>query len=150
MAPTRHHDYMECVQMLLLRGEPMIAVSSSGVNAPLAAASHGWLTKYFGEPPNIIREEPPDQMSAALAQSGDAVAVMTEHRALLARNDGLDYRRLSPTPLVEYGVAYIRDNPTPALASLLKTVADVAAPLSEWLPPGNEVIWPPRSGNIVD
>jgi DNA-binding transcriptional LysR family regulator len=150
MAPNHPLMEMECVPITRLRGEPMIAGSSSGVNAPLAAASVGWLTKYIGEPPNIIREEPPDQMSAALAQSGDAVALMTEHRALLARNDGLDYRRLSPTPLVEYGMAYIRDNPSPALASLLKTVADVAPPLPEWLPPGSEVIWPPRSGKVAD
>ncbi len=150
MAPNHPLMEMECVPITRLRGEPMIAVSSSGVNAPLAAASVGWLTKYFGEPPNIIGEEPPDQMSAALAQSGDAVAVMTEHRALLARNDGLDYRRLSPTPLVEYGMAYIRDNPSPALAGLLKTVADVAPPLPELLPPGSEVIWPPRGGKIAD
>jgi len=150
MAPNHPLMKMECVPITRLRGEPMIAVSSSGVNAPLAAASHGWLTKYFGEPPNVIREEPPDQMSAALAQSGDAVALMTEHRALLARNDGLDYRRLSPTPLVEYGLAYIRNNPSPALANLLKTVADVAPPLADWLPPGSEVIWPPRGGKIAD
>jgi len=150
MAPNHPLMQMECVPITRLRGEPMIAVSSSGVNAPLAAASHGWLTKYFGEPPNVIREEPPDQMSAALAQSGGAVALMTEHRALLARNDGLDYRRLSPTPLVEYGLAYIRNNPSPALANLLKTVADVAPPLPDWLPPGSEVIWPPRGGKIAD
>jgi len=150
MAPNHPLMEMECVPITCLRGEPMIAASSSGVNAPLAAASVGWLTKFIGESPNIIREEPPDQMSAALAQSGNAVALMTEHRALLARNDGLDYRRLSPTPLIEYGVAYIRDNPSPALASLLKTVADVAPALSEWLPPGSEVIGPPRSGKIAD
>jgi DNA-binding transcriptional LysR family regulator len=150
MAPNHPLMQLECVPITRLRGEPMIAVSSSGVNAPLAAASHGWLTKHFGEPPNVIREEPPDQMSAALAQSGNAVALMTEHRALLARNEGLDYRRLSPTPLVEYGLAYIRSNPSPALANLLKTVADVAPPLPDWLPPGSEVIWPPRGGKIAD
>jgi DNA-binding transcriptional LysR family regulator len=150
MAPNHPLMQMECVPITRLRGEPMIAVSSSGVNAPLAAASHGWLTKYFGEPPNVIREEPPDQMSAALAQSSDAVALMTEHRALLARNEGLDYRRLSPTPLVEYGLAYIRNNPSPALANLLKTVADVAPPLPDWLPPGSEVIWPHRTGKSAD
>src|SRR2546425_5426527 len=120
---------MERVRIQCLRAVPMIAFSSSGVTAPLAAASVGWLTKYIGEPPNIIREEPPDQMSAALAQAGNAVAVMTEHRAALARSDGLDYRPLSPTPLIEYGFAYVRDNTTPALASLLKTVEDVAPPM---------------------
>jgi hypothetical protein len=36
------------------------------------------------------------------------------------------------------------------LANLLKTVADVAPPLPDWLPPGSEVIWPPRGGKIAD
>src|SRR5713226_317831 len=51
---------------------------------------------------------------------------MTEHRALIARNIGLEYRRLKPTPLIEYGVAYPRENSSPAFASLLKTVEEVA------------------------
>jgi DNA-binding transcriptional LysR family regulator len=150
MAPTHPLMQMERVPIKCLRGEPMIAVSSSGVNAPLAAASVGWLTKYIGEPPNIVREEPPDQMSAALAQSGNAVALMTEHRAVLARSDGLDYRPLSPTPLIEYGFAYIRDNTSPALASLLKTVEDVAPPMPDRLLADSEVIWPPRGGAAAD
>jgi DNA-binding transcriptional LysR family regulator len=150
MAPTHPLMQMERVPIKCLRGEPMIAVSSSGVNAPLAAASIGWLTKYIGEPPNIVREEPPDQMSAALAQTGNAVALMTEHRAARARSDGLDYRPLSPTPLIEYGFAYVRDNTSPALASLLKTVEAVASPMPDRLPADSEVIWPPRGGAAAD
>jgi DNA-binding transcriptional LysR family regulator len=150
MAPTHPLMQMERVPIKCLRGEPMIAVSSSGVNGPLAAASVGWLTKYIGEPPNIVREEPPDQMSAALAQAGNAVALMTEHRAARARSDGLDYRPLSPTPLIEYGFAYVRDNTSPALASLLKTVEDVAPPMPDRLPADSEVIWPPRGGAAPD
>ena len=150
MAPTHPLMQMERVPIKCLRGEPMIAVSSSGVNAPLAAASLGWLTKYIGEPPNVVREEPPDQMSAALAQVGNAVALMTEHRAVRARSDGLDYRPLSPTPLIEYGVAYIRDNTSPALASLIKTVEDVAPPMPERMPADSELIWPPRGGTVAD
>src|SRR5713226_9235848 len=150
MAPTHPLMQMERVPIKCLRGEPMIAVSSSGVNAPLAAASVGWLTKYIGEPPNIVREEPPDQMGAALAKSGNAVALMTEHRAARARSDGLDYRPLSPTPLIEYGFAYVRDNTSPALANLVKTVDEVAPPLSDWLPPDSEVVWPPRGGKRAD
>jgi DNA-binding transcriptional LysR family regulator len=150
MAPTHHLMQMERVPINCLRGERMIAASSSGVNAPLAAASVEWLTKNIGEAPNIVREEPPDQMSAALAQSGSAVALMTEHRALIARSDGLDFRKLSPTPFVEYGVAYIRDNPSPALGSLLKTVEDIAPPLPDCLPADGELIWPNRLAKVAD
>src|SRR5260370_33630085 len=70
MAPNHPLMQMACGPITRLRGEPMIAVSSSGVNAPSAAASPGRLTKYSGGPTTAIREQPPDQLSAALAQSG--------------------------------------------------------------------------------
>jgi DNA-binding transcriptional LysR family regulator len=151
MAPTHEFAQRECVPIKCLRGEPMIAVSS-GVNAPLAAASIKWLTKHMGEPPNIVREEPPDQMAAALAQSGNAVALMTEHRACIAQADGLEYRRLSPRPFIEYGVAYASDNRSRALANLLKIVEDLAPPLLADLPEGSELLWvgPTGAGKVAD
>jgi DNA-binding transcriptional LysR family regulator len=139
MTPAHHLAQMNSVPVKCLRGEQMITVSA-GVNAPLAAASLRWLTHHTGEPPNIIREEPPDQISAALAQSGNAVALMTEHRASMARTDGLVYRHLSPAPIIEYGVAYARDNLSPALANLLKTVEDVTPLLPADLPPDSELL----------
>src|SRR5207245_6821554 len=86
----------------LLRGEPIITVSQ-GVNGPMAAASLSWLERHTGEPPNVVRQEPPDQMAAALARSGNAIALMTEHRAAQAQTDGLVYRSLTPSPIIEYG-----------------------------------------------
>jgi DNA-binding transcriptional LysR family regulator len=129
MAPTNRFAQMKSVPLTCLRGEPMIS-TSAGVNAPLVAATIGWLTKGMGEPPNIVREEPPDQMAAALAQSGNALALMTEHRAILAATEGLVYRRLTPTPVIEYGVAYLYENREPALANLLKIVEYIAPPLA--------------------
>jgi DNA-binding transcriptional LysR family regulator len=139
MTPAHHLAQMESVPVACLRGEPMIGVSA-GVNAPTAAATLRWLTKYTGEPPNIVREEPPDQMAAALAKSGNAVALMTEHRAEIARTDGLVYRKLSPAPVIEYGVAYARDNLSPALANLLKTIEAVTPPLPAELPADTELL----------
>jgi DNA-binding transcriptional LysR family regulator len=151
MSPTHQFAQSEFVPVKSLRGEQMIAVSS-GVNGPLAAAVIRWLTKHTGEPPNIIREEPPDQMAAALAQSGNALALMTEHRACIAQADGLEYRRLSPGPFIEYGVAFATDNPSPALANLLKTVDDLAPPLPANLPEGSELLWvgPNHVGKVAD
>jgi len=139
MKPSHHLAQMKSVPVACLRGEPMIGVSA-GVNAPTAAASLRWLTKHTGEAPNIIREEPPDQMAAALARSGNAVALMTEHRAGIARTDGLVYRKLSPAPVIEYCVAYARDSPLPALANLLKTVEELTPPLPAELPAGSELL----------
>jgi hypothetical protein len=139
MARTHRLAHMTIVPVSRLRGEPMIA-TSAGVNAPLVAATVAWLTDRTGEPPNIIREEPPDQIAAALAQSGNTVALMTEHRAILAANDGLTFRRLKPTPVIEYGVAYLHENRSPALANLLKTVDSIAPRLSADLPVDTELL----------
>jgi len=139
MAPTHRLAKMKNVPVMCLRGERMVS-TSAGVNGPLVAATIGWVAKGTGEPPNIIREEPPDQMGAALAQSGNAFALMTEHRAILAATDGLIYRRLTPTPVIEYGVAYLHENQALPLANLLKTVEDIAPPLQPDLPADSELL----------
>ncbi len=139
MAPTNHLAECEFVSVKSLKGEPMIA-TSAGVNVPLVAATIRWVTEGSGEPPNIIREEPPDQMAAALAQSGNACALMTERRAILAASEGLVYRRLKPTPIIEYGVAYLCENVSPALTNLLKTVEEIAPPVPADLPLGSELL----------
>jgi hypothetical protein len=110
------------------------------VNGTLLKATLKWLEEGTGEAPNVIREEPPDQMAGALAQHGDAIALMTEHRAVLAATEGLVYRRLTPTPFIEYGVAYATSNPSPVLANLLKTVEDVTGPVPADLPVDSQLL----------
>jgi DNA-binding transcriptional LysR family regulator len=139
MPPSHHLAKMASIPIDCLRGEPMIAVSA-GVNVPLAAAVGSWLIKYTGEQPNIVRDEPPDQLAAALAQMGNAVTLMTKHRAPIALAEGLVYRPLTPTPLIEYGMAYRSDTPSPTLANLLKTIEDITPPTPD-LPAGSELIW---------
>lgn len=140
MTPENPLAAMDRVPVERLRGEPLIGVSP-GVNGPMAAASMTWLEKHIGQTPNIVREEPPDQIAAALARSGNAIAMMTVHRAEIARSDGLVYRGLSPAPVIEYGAAYMRDDPSPALANLLEIVDEVVPPLSTEPPPGTELMW---------
>ena len=140
MPPAHHLAQMESVPVRCLGGVPMMGVSS-GVNPPLTEATTRWLTRWTGEPTNSVREEPPDQMAAALALTDNVVALMTVHRAILAQADGLVYRPLVPAPIIEYGFAYCRDNQSPALANLLKTVVDVAPPLEQVLPEGKELLF---------
>ena len=83
MTPENPLAQMDRVPIERLRGEPIITVSQ-GVNGPMAAASLSWLERHTGEPPNVARQEPPDQMAAALARSGNAIALMTAHRAAQA------------------------------------------------------------------
>lgn len=138
--PTAHRfTHMERVPVKEFRREPLIGATSD-INPALTAASIAWIEKYTGETPNIVQEEPPDQMAAALAQSGNAIALMTEHRAILAQANGLEHRPLIPTPFIEYGFGYARDNPSPALANLLATIQEIAPPLPEELPDGSELV----------
>jgi DNA-binding transcriptional LysR family regulator len=137
--PTHRFMQMERVPIESIRGESIVA-ATPGINPNLNAVSLDWLEKYTGEPPNIIRQEPPDQAGAALAQSGNAIAFMTEHRAVIARTEGLEYRPLTPALVVEFGLAYARDNPSPALANLIATVDEIAPALSPELPDGSELL----------
>ena len=139
MAPTHRLSEMNRVPISSLRGVPLIS-TSAGVNGTLLKATLKWLEESTGEAPNVIREEPPDQMAGALAQHGDAIALMTEHRAVLAATEGLVYRRLTPTPFIEYGVAYATSNPSPVLANLLKTVEDVTGPVPADLPVDSQLL----------
>jgi DNA-binding transcriptional LysR family regulator len=139
MPPTHRFMQMKRVPIESLRGESIVA-ATPGINPNLNAVSLDWLSKYTGEPPNIIRQEPPDQVGAALSQSGNAIAFMTEHRAVIARTEGLDYRPLTPALVVEFGLAYGRDNPSPALANLIATVDEIAPELSPELPDGSELL----------
>jgi DNA-binding transcriptional LysR family regulator len=146
MLPAHHLAQMESVPVHFLRGEQMIGVCS-GVNPPLVAALTAWLTRVTGEPPNIIREEPPDQIAPAVAESEKLVGLMSVYRATLAQRDGLVFRPLTPVPVMEYGIGYARDNQSPALANLLETVADVAPPLETPPPEGRELLFNPGNPN---
>jgi len=149
MTPENPLAQMDRVPIERLRGEPIITVSQ-GVNGPMAVASLSWLERHTGEPPNVVRQEPPDQMAAALARSGNAITLMTEHRAAQAQTDGLVYRSLTPSPVIEYGAAYARDDPSPALANLLEIVDEVVPALPRDLPAGSELVWArPAAGTKI-
>jgi DNA-binding transcriptional LysR family regulator len=149
MTPENPLAAMDRVPAERLRGEHWIG-TSPGVNNPMAAAAMRWLEKHTGQPPNVVREEPPDQMAAALARSGSAIAMMTVHRAAIAQSDGLIYRAISPSPVIEYGAAYSHDDPAPALANLLEIVDEVVPPLPIDPPPGSELVWArPRAASGV-
>ena len=125
-----------------LRGERFIGVSS-GVNNAFAKDLNSWLTRHMGEQPRIVASEPPDQIASAVATSGDTVAVMTEARASASESVGIVYRKLAPTPMIEYGIAFRRDNPSRPLADFLDAIDTLARQVSNHLPAGYEAV--PRS-----
>ena len=129
MNPTHRLAAMDAIPIRQLRGEPIIALSA-GVNNVFAKAVMGWLAHHMGEDPNVVAYEPPDQMARAVAHRGNAVAMLTRVRADLAVGIGVVHRRLVPSPMLEYGVAYRSDNNSAALAHLLDIVDELATPLS--------------------
>jgi DNA-binding transcriptional LysR family regulator len=143
MTPANHLAPMHTVPIECLRGEPMIGVTSK-LGSPHVSASRRWLASRLGEAPNFVAEEPLDQIPAALALSGVAVTLMTADRAAQWAGEDLVLRPLSPTPIVEYGVAHLKDNTSPALLNLLRIVDQAARPLPEGLPEGCELIWIPQ------
>ena len=105
MSPVNPLAKMDRVPIESLRGEPIIAVSSA-TKSPYVDAARKWIAMRLGEEPNIVAEEPPDQIPAAVAQSAVAIAFTTETRAAAMSAAGLTCRPISPAPVVEYGVAY--------------------------------------------
>jgi DNA-binding transcriptional LysR family regulator len=143
MSPANHLAPMQTVPIECLRGEPMIGVSSA-LGSPHVSASRRWLASRIGQAPNFVAEEPLDQIPAALALSGVAVALMTADRAAQWAGEDLVLRPLSPVPLVEYGVAHLKDNTSPALLNIIGIVNELAPPLPDQLPEGCELVWTPQ------
>jgi DNA-binding transcriptional LysR family regulator len=139
MAPNHHLAARVSVPVAELRGERFIGVSS-GVNNAFAKDLSAWLTRHMGEPPRIVASEPPDQIASAVATSGGAVAVMTETRALVGESVGIVYRKLAPTPMIEYGIAFRKDNPSQPLADFIKAIDDSAPTITDGLLAGYEAV----------
>jgi len=137
MAPTHPLTAMDPIPVRQLRGVPMIAVSA-GVNDALIATCTSWLARHLDEDPNYVAYEPPDQLAEAVVNREDAVTFISDVRASAAGHLGLVYRRLAPSPMLECGVAYRKDNRSAVLADLLKIVDELAVPLTGDFPAGFE------------
>jgi hypothetical protein len=116
-------------------------VISSALQSPHVAASRRWLVSHLGQEPNVVAEEPLDQIAAAVVLSSLAVTFTTASRAALWKAEGLISRPLLPVPLIEYGVAYLQDNVSPALKNMVRIVDEVASTFADELPRGSELVW---------
>lgn len=130
MVPTHPLAAIDPVPVRQLRGVPMIALSA-GVNDVIVATYTRWLARHLGEAPNYVAYEPPDQLAEAVAQRADAVTLLSEPRASAASHLGLVFRRLTPSPVLECGIAYRKDNRSAALADLIEIIDDLAVPLDD-------------------
>lgn len=100
----------------------------------------GWLEVHTGDSLNVVSEDPSDLAIETLARSGRAAVVVVRRYTTASPSQGLTYRTMSPAPLVDLIIAYRDDDPSPALANLVRVVEEVSAPEKNALPEGGEVI----------
>jgi DNA-binding transcriptional LysR family regulator len=114
------------------------------MNPGSVGALRAWLVSHTGAPLNVVSEEPPDQAIEAVSAYGGPIAFISAVVANSMSVPGVVFRPMSPAPLMTLSLAYLRDNPAPILASLLRTIDEVGAAYQEELPPDAEVLQEPE------
>jgi len=79
-------------------------------------------------------------MFSAVAHSTSVITFANGARAQSAPVPGIAYRRLSPEPLIDFGLAYFRDDESLALANLLRLIDEMAEGEPGEVPGGSEVL----------
>ncbi|HET7378705.1 MAG TPA: LysR substrate-binding domain-containing protein [Gaiellales bacterium] len=130
---------LDPVPVARLRGATFIK-GPSRMNVATQGALEAWLTRHIGAPLKIVGEEPPVQSIEAVASLGDAVAFVSEGLAASIASPNVVFKQLSPTPLMKLVVIYLRDNPAPVLAGLLRTVDEIGEPVHTVFPTDAEFL----------
>jgi DNA-binding transcriptional LysR family regulator len=124
--PQSHHlARLEQVPVKALRRELLIIFASTSYR-DFSGTLERWLAGQIGAQPKIVAYEPPDQALEAAAQSTSLITFANGSRAESAPVPGIAYRRLSPEPLIDFGLAYFRDDESPVLANLLCLIEEMA------------------------
>jgi DNA-binding transcriptional LysR family regulator len=139
LSPSHHLAELAEIPIASLRREPLIMFPTSP--GPSALDSFiSLLTRLMGDKPNIVAYEPPDQALAAVAHSTSLVTFANGARAISSPVPGIAYRRISPKLFIDFGVAYIRDDDSPAMAKLLQLIDEMADGEPGDLPEGSELL----------
>jgi hypothetical protein len=94
----------------------------------------------MGTQPTIVAYEPPDQALEAVAHSKSLISFANGSRAASAPVPGVAYRRTSPGLFLDFGVAYFKDDQSPALADLRLLIDELAQGEPGDPPDGSEVV----------
>ena len=130
---------LDVIPLKALRREPLIMFPTSpGPSATLSFVR--MLVRHIGAEPNIVAYEPPDQALEAVAHSSSLVVFANGSRAASAPVPGIAYRPTYPALLLDFGIAYCRDNESPVLADLLRLTDEMAAGEPGEVPEGSEVL----------
>jgi DNA-binding transcriptional LysR family regulator len=125
LSPGHRLARLEPIPVMSLRGEPLILFPSSPYRS-FTATLERWLAREMGTDPKVVGHEPPDLAFEAVAQSTSLITFANASRAASAPVPGISYRCLSPEPLIDFGVAYYRDDESPALVKLLHLIDEMA------------------------
>jgi DNA-binding transcriptional LysR family regulator len=124
--PSRHRlARLNPVPVAALAGEPFV-MDPRETNPSLVAVFEGWLARHTGSKVNIVAYEPPDQAIQAVATSDSMMTIVNGGRAHRAPIPGVRFRMLSPSPLLDFGIAHVRDDLSPIVANLLEIAVDLA------------------------
>ena len=129
---------MDRVPVQELRSEK-INLFPSYMNPGSVGALRTWLVRHTGAGVNVVAEEPPDQAIEAVSLGGP-IAFISSRVAKSMSVPGVVFKPMSPAPLMTLAIAYLKDNPAPILASLLRTIDEVASAHQEELPPDGEIL----------
>ena len=141
LALPRNHPLaeLESIPVRALRREPLILFPSIPYQSfPLKL--EGWLARHMGGEPKVIAHEPPDEAVDAVALTNVAITFAKGSRAASAPVPGIVYRRMSPELLIDFGLAYFRDDESPMLANLLRIADELAEGAPGDVPEGSELL----------
>jgi DNA-binding transcriptional LysR family regulator len=116
---------LDPVPVSALAGEPFVLYPPA-TSPTLVPALERWLTRYAGGNLSIVAYEPPDEALQAVAKSDAMMTIVNGGRAQSVPVPGIAYRQLSPSPLVDYGLAHMKDEPSAIVANLLEIAVEVA------------------------
>jgi DNA-binding transcriptional LysR family regulator len=139
LPPSHHLARLEQVPVKALRREALIIFASSSYR-DFSGTFERWLAGQIGAEPKIVAHEPPDQALEAVAQSTSLITFANGARAESAPVPGIAYRRMLPEPLIDFGLAYFRDDESPVLANLLRLIEEMAGGEPGEVPDGSDVL----------
>lgn len=129
----------EPIPLPALRHEALVMYPGSGTRSS-AVSFPGALARLIGAEPNIVACELPDQALQIVARSNSLITFENGSRAMSAPVPGIVYRRPSPPLLIDFGLAYFRDDESPALANLLRLIDEMAEGQPGDVPDGSEIL----------
>lgn len=131
--PNHELAKLERVPVKALRRKPLVIFVSSPYKAFIVELER-FLAAQLGEEPNIVGHEPPDLALQEVIRSTSLITFANGARAASIPVPGIAYRRLSPEPLIDFGVAYFQDDESPSLANFLRLVDELAPDQPSELP----------------